>query len=71
MEIITFQDKKWIVKAKVKDSQIEDHTKLKKMYGADLVLKSNNYYYIVDAIIDAEFEDIEDKKQEKKKNEHK
>ena len=65
MEIISFQDKKWIVKAKVHESQVEDHTKLKKNYGADLVLKSNQYYFIVDAIIDAEFEEITDNKEKK------
>jgi len=70
MELITFQDKKWIVRAKVHESQVEDHTKLKKMYGADLVLKNNQHYFIVEAIIDAEFEEITDKK-EKKKNERK
>tara|TARA_R100000152_G_C6578217_1_gene43015 strand:+ start:334 stop:531 length:198 start_codon:yes stop_codon:yes gene_type:complete len=65
MELIDFQDKKWIVKAKVHESQVEDHTKLKAIYGADLVLKSNKYYFIVDAVIDAEFEEIKDNKEKK------
>ena len=43
----------------LKQSQISDHTKLKKQYGADLVLSDKSgFYYILEAIIDAEFEDI-------------
>ena len=45
--------------AKIKQSQVSDHTKLKKQYGADLVLSDKSgFYYILEAIIDAEFEDI-------------
>ena len=59
MEIIDFQDKKWVVRSKIQGDRVEDHTQLKKMYGCDLVLKNNeNIFFILDEIIDAEFEDI-------------
>ena len=58
-EIIDFQGKKWVVRSKLQENRVDDHTKLKKMYGCDLVLRNNqNIFYILDEIIDAEFEDI-------------
>ena len=59
MELLDFQGSKWIVKAKVDGSRIDDPSTLKKNYGADLVIKnSQNIYFILDQIIDVEFEDI-------------
>ena len=59
MELIDFQNKKWVVKAKVDGSRLEDPSTLKKNYGCDMVIKNNqNIYFILDKIIDAEFEDI-------------
>ena len=58
-EIIDFQGKKWVVRSKIHGDRVDDHTKLKKMYGCDLVLKnSQNIFFILDEIIDAEFEEI-------------
>ena len=59
MEMIDFQNKKWIVKAKLEEHKVDDHTKLKSMYGADLVLKNNEgWFFVLEEVIDAEFEDI-------------
>jgi len=59
MEIIDFQGKKWVVKSKVDGSRLNDPSKLKDNYGCDLVIKnSKNIYFILDEIIDVEFEDI-------------
>ena len=59
MELLDFQGKKWIVRAKVKGSQIEDPSTLKENYGVDIVIRnSQNVYYMLDKIIDVEFEDI-------------
>ena len=59
MEMIDFQGSKWVVKAKVDGSKIEDPSTLKKNYGCDMVIKNNqNIFYILNEIIDAEFEDI-------------
>ena len=58
-ETIDFQGKKWRVMAKVDGSRIDDPSKLKENYGADMVIKnSQNIYFILNEIIDAEFEEI-------------
>jgi hypothetical protein len=44
----------------VQGNRVDDHTKLKKMYGCDLVLKnSQNIFFILDEIIDVEFEELD------------
>ena len=60
MEIIDFQDKKWEVKAKVDGSKVDDPSTLKKSYGCDMVIRNNqNIYFILDKVIDAEFEELD------------
>jgi hypothetical protein len=59
MELIDFQGSKWVVKAKLDGSRIEDPSTLKSSYGADMVIKNNqNIYFVLDKVIDVEFEDI-------------
>ena len=58
MEILDFQDKKWVVKAKVDGSRIDDPSTLKQNYGADMVIRNNKHFFILDEIIDVEYEDI-------------
>ena len=59
MELLDFQDKKWIVRAKVEGHRIDVPSKLKENYGCDMVIKNaQNIFFILDEIIDAEFEDI-------------
>ena len=59
MELLDFQGKKWVVKSKVDGSRLDDPSTLKKSYGADMVIKnSQNIYFVLDEVIDAEFEDI-------------
>tara|TARA_B100000287_G_scaffold250897_1_gene235757 strand:- start:515 stop:694 length:180 start_codon:yes stop_codon:yes gene_type:complete len=59
MEFIDFQNKKWRVIAKVEGHRLDDPSTLKESYGADLVLRNNNnVYFVLDEIIDAEFEEI-------------
>ena len=58
-ERLEFQNKLWQVISKVPGEKVDDHTKLKSMYQCDLVLKNNqNVFYILNEIIDAEFEEI-------------
>ena len=58
-ELIDFQNKKWRVVAKLHESRVNDHTKLKSMYGADLVLKnSEGLFFVLQEVIDVEFEQI-------------
>ena len=57
--MIDFNGKKWRVVGKCSGERIDDHTTLKKNYGCDLVLKNNqNEFFMLDEIIDVEFEDI-------------
>tara|TARA_R100000458_G_C8104166_1_gene129648 strand:+ start:307 stop:486 length:180 start_codon:yes stop_codon:yes gene_type:complete len=59
MEFIDFQGGKWVVKAKVDGSRVDDPSTLKSSYGCDMVLKNNqNIYFILDKVIDVEYEDI-------------
>tara|TARA_B100000519_G_C13969810_1_gene309398 strand:+ start:187 stop:366 length:180 start_codon:yes stop_codon:yes gene_type:complete len=59
MELLDFKGSKWIVKAKVDGSRLEDPSTLKSNYGADLVIRnSQDVYFVLDKIIDVEFEDI-------------
>ena len=59
MELIDFQNKKWRVVAKIEEHRVNDHTKLKSMYGADLVLKNNQgMFFVLQEVIDVEFEQI-------------
>ena len=59
MEFIDFQGKKWIVKAKVDGSRVDDPSKLKENYGCDMVIRnSRNIYFILDEVIDVDFEEL-------------
>tara|TARA_R100000322_G_scaffold85733_2_gene53333 strand:- start:411 stop:590 length:180 start_codon:yes stop_codon:yes gene_type:complete len=59
MELLDFQGSKWVVKAKVDGSRLDDPSTLKSNYGADMVIRnSQNIYFVLDKVIDAEFEDI-------------
>ena len=59
IEMIDFNGKKWQVVGKCSGERIDDHTKLKKNYGCDLVLKNNqNVFYMLNEFIDVEFENI-------------
>ena len=59
MEILDFQGKKWRVLSKVEGKRVEDPNSLKENYGCDMVIRnSQNIYFILNEIIDAEYEDI-------------
>ena len=59
MELLDFQGKKWVVKSKVDGSRLEDPSTLKKSYGCDMVIRnSQNIYFILDEVIDVEFEEL-------------
>ena len=58
-EKLEFQGKLWQVKSKVDGRRLNDPSTLKKSYGADMVIRnSQDIYFILNEIIDAEFEDI-------------
>ena len=58
-ERIEFQGKLWRVITKVEGRQVDDPNTLKKSYMCDIVLRNNqNIYYILDEIIDVEYEEL-------------
>ena len=59
MEILDFQGKLWRVITKVEGHRVDDPNSLKENYGCDMVIRNpQNIFYILDEIIDAEFEEI-------------
>ena len=61
MELITFNNKRWRVITKVPIDSVENTLDLKKMYRADLILSNKRlHYYVLEAIIDADFTEIGD-----------
>tara|TARA_B100000131_G_C17902173_1_gene526867 strand:- start:44 stop:226 length:183 start_codon:yes stop_codon:yes gene_type:complete len=59
IEKLEFQGRLWEVKAKVDGSRLDDPSKLKQNYGCDMVIRnSQNVYFILNEIIDVEFEDM-------------
>ncbi len=59
MELLDFQGSKWEVKAKVDGSRLDDPSTLKSSYGADMVIRnSQNIYFVLDKIIDVDYEEI-------------
>ena len=58
-EKLEFQGRLWEVKAKVDGSRIDDPSILKQSYMCDMVIRnSQNIYFVLDEIIDVEFENI-------------
>ena len=60
MDIIDFNNKRWIVLAKVSKKSVDDIKQLKKSYSrADLIVSDKrDLYYVLEEIIDAEFTKI-------------
>ena len=59
IEKIEFQGKLWEVKGKVNGSRVDNPSTLKQSYQCDMVIKnSQNIYFMLNEIIDVEYEDI-------------
>ena len=59
LERIDFQGKHWMVRDKIPQHLVPDSNQLKKSYGCDLVVKDRrNIFFILDEILDAEFEEM-------------
>ena len=59
MERMDFQGKQWKVISKIPPHLIDAPSGLKKSYGCDLVIKDRrNVFFILDEILEAEFEEI-------------
>jgi len=58
METLDFQNKKWMIRDKIPLNIVDGHKELKSSYNCDLVLQNKSHYFILDELIDAEFEEI-------------
>ena len=59
IEKLEFQGKLWQVIAKVEGHRVDDPSTLKKSYDCDIVIKSSqNVFFVMNEIIDAEYEEI-------------
>ena len=58
IEKINFQVKQWLVVSKVKNYHAHDSDNLKEEWKCDMVIKDKTHYWILDKIIDVEFEEI-------------
>ena len=58
MKKINFQGKEWQVVGEVDVGRLNDSSKLKDNYGCDMVIKNNTHFFMLNEIIDVEFEEI-------------
>ena len=57
-EKLEFQGKLWKVCAKVEGHRVDDPNSLKDNYGCDMVIQNKSHFFILNEIIDVEFEEI-------------
>ena len=57
-ERLTYDNKMYKVLSKILKTSIIEQTRLKKSYGADLILADKTHYWVLQEIIDAEFEEL-------------
>ena len=58
-ERLNFQGKMWRVIDKVVINRVDNPDTLKKSYHlCDMVIRNNKHYFILDEIIDVEYEDV-------------
>ena len=58
-EKLEFQGKMWDIIAKVEGHRLDDPSTLKKSYHADMVIRNpQNIYFVLNEIIDVEYEDV-------------
>tara|TARA_B100000700_G_C14745067_1_gene714843 strand:- start:477 stop:683 length:207 start_codon:yes stop_codon:yes gene_type:complete len=58
MKTIDFQGKHWQVIDEVDIGLVNDPSKLKDNYGCDMVIQNKKHFFILNEIIDVEFEEI-------------
>ena len=58
MQFLDFQGKKWIVVGKIRNGFVHDGDNLKEEWKCDMVIRNQTHYFILDEIIDVEFEDV-------------
>ena len=58
MEKVDFQGKQWQVVGKTEVGLTNNPSKLKDNYGCDIVIKNNSHFFMLNEIIDVEYEDV-------------
>ena len=58
MDKVDFQGKQWQVVGKANIGRVNNPSKLKDNYGCDIVIKNNSHFFMLNEIIDAEFEEV-------------
>ena len=58
MKTIDFQGKHWQVVNKVDIGLVDNPSKLKDSYGCDMVIQNKTHFFILNEIIDAEYEEL-------------
>ena len=57
-ERLNFQGKIWRVLSKVVVNKVDNPNALKQSYRCDMVIRNNSHFYVLDEIIDVEYEDV-------------
>ena len=57
-ERLNFQGKMWRVLDKVAINKVENPNTLKQSYRCDMVIRNHREFFILDEILDVEYEDI-------------
>ena len=57
-EKLNFQGKMWRVLDKVNITKVENPNTLKQSYRCDMVIRNHREFFILDEILDVEYEDI-------------
>ena len=57
-ERLDFQGKIWRVLSKVVVNKVDNPNALKQSYRCDMVIRNNSHFYVLDEIIDVEYEDV-------------
>ena len=58
MELLDFQGKKWQVVGKMNIRHVRNYNTLKDEWKCDMVVRNQTHYFMVDEIIDVEFEEL-------------
>ena len=58
MKFLNFQNKRWVIAGKILHNYVHNPDNLKEMWKCDMVIKDKTHYWLLDKIIDVEFEDI-------------
>ena len=58
MEIINLQGKRRQVVGKIQVNRVHDDSNLKNEWKCDMVVRNQTHYFMVDEIINAEFEEL-------------